>query len=220
MHKLLLAAVFCLFASITIQADPFVILPNGELAFNTSFTTQGAFTCTLCTGSGTNSVVFGSGANTVTLTFTGVNTMMLVGNEQVPALLGQIQVVASGSGFVFPQPTNPNIPLVTFNLQVMQSSPTAGSTTRPFVAFGGSTSLQFVSFLTDHIQFATGPNPPGFSYTHIVYTFEPFTIPNTNAVVDVTADLSAVPEPATVLLLSSGVGMFSWLAKRRSKRSQ
>src|SRR4026208_1382281 len=103
MRKLLLSALFCLFAAATIQAEPFVILPSGELAFNTTFSTQGVFSCQLCTGSGTNSVTFGSGGNTVTITFTGVsNTTLLVGAIPVPTVAGQFQVTTTGSGFVFP----------------------------------------------------------------------------------------------------------------------
>jgi len=212
MRRLLLSALFCLFTAISTQADPFVILPNGEFAFTTTFSTQGTFSCTLCTGSGTNSVVFGSGANTLTITFTGVDSTILVSGESQTATLGQFQVTATGSGFVFPQFSNTQ-PLVTFNLAINQSSPIVGGGTRPFVAMGGDTSLTFVPFLSDHVAIPTGPNP--FSYTHIVYTFSPFTIPNTSGIVILTAEVVAVPEPASVLLLSSGVGLMLSVFRKR-----
>jgi hypothetical protein len=219
MRKLLLAALFCLSLSIPAQADPFVILPNGEVAFTTSFTTQGVFTCTLCTGSGTNSVVFGSGGNTLTLTFTGVNTTILVSGEAMPAIVGQIQVAASGSGFVFPLPSNPNIPVLTFSLGLTQSEPTAGTRTLNFAGFGGGTSLVLSSLFTDHFDFPILANPPGANFTAIVYSFAPFTIPNTNATVPISADVSAVPEPMSLLLLGSGAGMMLTLMRKRlSKR--
>lgn len=218
MRRLFLSVLFCFFVTITVQADPFVILPNGELAFNTSFTTQGNFTCALCSGSGTNSVTFGAGPNTLTLTFIGVNTSVLVGGTAVPTVVGQVQVTTTGSGFVFPMNSNPNIPLVQLNLQVTQSSPTAGTGARAFLSGpGGGTSLGFEPFASDHIEFPTGPNPPGFSFTHIVYTFSGFTIPNTNALVDINAELVAVPEPATLLLFGSGLGVTLW-RRRFSKR--
>jgi hypothetical protein len=219
MRKLLLAALFCLLASIQAQADTFVILPSGELAFNTSFTTQGVFTCSLCTGSGTNSVVFGSGGNTVTLTFTGVTTTnILVGAEAVSTNVGQIQVAASGSGFVFPTNT-PNAQSVFFSLIVTQSSPTAGSAAENFGALANSTTLNFSTSIRNYVFFPAGPNPPGFSYTAIVYTFDPFTIPNFNSVVNLNADLSAIPEPMSLLLLGSGVGtMLACFRKRLSRR--
>lgn len=216
MRRLLLSALLCLFASATIQADPFVILPNGELAFNTSFATQGVFTCTLCSGSGTNSVVFGSGADTLTVTFTGVNTTILVGGVPVPTIVGQIQTVATGGGFVFPSQSNPNVALLLFSLGVSQSSPTAGTSAILFgTGPGGGTSLVANHRISDYIQFPTGPNPPGFSYTQIVYSFTPFVIPNTNAVLNISASVSAIPEPTSLLLFGSGVGMMLTLLARR-----
>jgi PEP-CTERM motif len=218
MRRLFLSALFCLFVTISVQADPFVILPSGEVAFNTSFTTQGNFTCALCSGSGTSSVTFGSGANTLTLTFIGVNTTVLVGGTAVPAVVGQVQVTATGSGFVFPMNSNPNIPLVQLNLQVSQTSPTVGTGARAFLSgTGGGTSLGFAPFLSDHIGFSAGPNPPGANFTDIVYTFSNFTIPNTNALVDINAELVAVPEPATLLLLGSGLGMTLSVLRKRFK---
>lgn len=216
MRRLVLSALFCLFITISAQADPFVILPNGEFAFNTSFTTQGGFTCSFCSGSGTNSITFGSGANTLTLTFIGVNTTVLVGGTAVPTVVGQIQVVATGTGFVFPANSNPNVALVRLNLQVAQSSPTAGTGGRTFLSGpGGGTSLHLEPFAGDHIAFPSGPNP--FSFTHIVYTFSGFTIPNTNALVDINAEVVATPEPVTLLLLGSGLGM-TLLSRRFLKR--
>ena len=165
-------------------------------------------------------MTFGSGANTVTLSFIGVNTSVVVGGTAVPAVVGQVEVTATGSGFVFPTNNNPNVPLVQLLLQVSQSSPTAGNGFRAFLSdTGGGTSLAFAPFASDHIEFPTGPNPPGFSFTHIVYTFSGFTVPNTNALVDINAELVAVPEPSTLLLFGSGLGVtLSLMRKRLSKR--
>jgi hypothetical protein len=144
--------------------------------------------------------------------------MIVVGGESVPAVLGQIEVVATGSGFVFPTPGNPNLPVLSLNLTLTQSSPTAGVSTLAFTGLGGSTSLSLAPLFTDHLQFPLGALPPGVGFTHIVYTFSPFTIPNSNAVVNVDADISAVPEPASMLLLGSGAGTLLLLMRKRFSR--
>src|SRR5688500_833796 len=219
MKNLFLSTLLCLCAATVAQADPFVILPSGELAFNTSFTTQGVFTCSLCTsGSGTNSVVFGSGANTVTITFVGSNTTILVGAEPVPVVAGQIQVVATGTGFVFPVGSNPNVQALFFTLSLTQSSPVPASGALAFSAFGGSTSLTLNTLISDFIALPTGPNPPPFTYTGIAYSFLPFTIPNTSGTVNVIANVSAIPEPVSLLLLGSGVGMMLTMLRKKKLR--
>jgi len=216
MRNLLLAVVFCLLASATVSADPFVILPNGELAFTTSFTTQGAFFCTFCTGSGTNSIVLGSGADTLTLTFTGIGTTLLIGNEAIPTVMGHIQATTTGAGFIRPPGLNPGIPGATFLIFVTQSSPTSGTASVNFISSGG---LFFITSGSDWLQFPTGPNPPPFTYTNIVYSFVPIDIPP-NGVADVTANIGAVPEPTSLLLLGSGVGMMLTLLKKRVSRTR
>jgi hypothetical protein len=219
MRRLFLSALFCLFVSISTQAEPFFFLPNGELAFNTQYSTQGSFTCSLCTGSGTNSVVFGSGPNTLTLIVTGVSTTFITSSQPVKVITGQIQVIATGSGFVFPTPSNPNVPLITLNLGITTTSPTAGFQSISFTALGGGTSLIFSPFLTDHIAFPVGTIPPGFGFTHVVFTFNNLTVPNTNVMMDIPAQLVAVPEPTSLLLLGSGVGMMLTMLRRRFSKS-
>ena len=152
----------------------------------------------------------------MTLTFIPTSNTILVGADPVTTLMGQIQVTTTGTGFVFPTGSNPNARTIFFIIAVTQTSPTAGTRSLTFSAPGGGTSLTFTTLVSDWLQFPTGPNPPGFNYSNIVYSFLPFTIPNTDGLVNINAKVSAVPEPASLLLLGSGVGVMLTSLKKRS----
>ena len=191
-----------------VEADPFTILPNGDLVFNTAFTTQGVFTCLpsisiVCSGSGTSSITIGTGENLGTFSFTGVNDSVQVGNTVTHVTLGQFDGSAS-SGFTFPAP-NPDAPILRFNFTLSHSSPVVGSTSRTW--FFGPGGTAFLPFQQGEAWLAlpTGPNPPGYNYSFIVYTLFPdFGLP-ANGARPIGADVGAVPEPATLLLIGSGL---------------
>ena len=113
-------SLFLLCLSATAQADPFVV--------NATLVTSGVFSCNSgipCSGEGTNSLTIGSGANTATLTFRGVNTSFEVSSaarREVP--IGEFELDAP-EGFVVPGP-NPNRWVVRFGLNYQQTLPVPG----------------------------------------------------------------------------------------------
>jgi hypothetical protein len=210
----------CLSVS-TAAADPFTVLPNGELVFNVDFSSEGAFRCLsgiVCSGSGTNTVTIGSGENVSRISFIGQDgSAQIGGTALVPVTLGHFEV-SSSEGFVYPRPSQ-NAPLLLFDLVMRQSSPvSAGWRLRWTFGPGGSESLSSQEGAT-YLQLPTGPNPPGFNYEAIVYTIAPvpFTLPS-NGTYTVNAEAGAVPEPATLVLL--GTGLAGVVAARRRKRSE
>ena len=83
-----------------------------------TFSTSGTFTCSGCSGSGTNSVTFlGGMGNAVMLTFTGLGSTSL--NTPTGSSFGNFQTFFSGSG--------PIDVSGIFTLTITQTVPTAGS---------------------------------------------------------------------------------------------
>ncbi len=184
--------------------------------FDTVVSTTGAFGCRsflTCSGMGTSTLTVQNGTGTATLTFTGVDTSLAVTNAPMPVTLGSMALTTT-PGFVFPvNPINPaQLPVIFFTLGIMQTTP-AGATNAMHWAFIGGR-----SDLTVNIGASYSTLPTGLSnYPEMIYTFKPFPVtivPNRST--QITADVGAVPEPASMLLLGSGL-VVARLARRRKR---
>lgn len=190
-------------------ADP-IVFSTAQL------TTSGVFGCMAspaCTASG-NTVTLGSGASAVTLTFTGVSTLVPVSNEAVRVELGTLSAFSDST--TFPTPKNPLLPIVQFNLTLTQTTPLADSA-RLGMGFGpgGHATLAYMQGGT-YMTFNPGDVPPG--YGPFVYTLSPdvFWVP-INGSVTLAANAGVVPEPATLLLVGSGLLLGLRVRKRHAR---
>lgn len=200
-------------------AEPFTILPDGNLVFNVAVSSMGVFTCSTlitCSGSGTNAITIGNGSSSATLTFSGVDTAAQLGGHALTSVtLGRIDGTASPD-FTFPDLINPNIDLFRLTLSFNQTSPVAeGSGVLWGFAPGGASVIPVLRG-ESNFTFATGPNPPRFNYNLFVYTFTglPLRLP-ANGALDIVADAGAVPEPATLFLITTGMAGVGWARRRK-----
>jgi hypothetical protein len=162
--------------SAELRAEPFTILPGGQVAFDSALVTSGVFRCQgfiVCSGSGTNAVTLGSGEKQATITFNGVSSAFQVTNQARPVSLGTFDVVST-PGFTFPERGNRNLPVLGFGLVFEHTSPTPamgriGWTFGP----GGRPELPI---LTGGSWFGLplDVNPPHMGYSGFVYTVRPF----------------------------------------------
>lgn len=221
-------------AVLGLQASPagaqgWIRLPNGELGYQTDYTSTGMFSCTsyfvtrgACQVNG-SSVTLSNGGNSLTLTYHGHNTTVVASNQTTRTPIGWIEKSYTGSGpFIFPATATPGAYYLRFWITIQTIAPLAAMGTwnggymmynnnlHPINCCDGAT--------TDFTLPVTAPPPPATYGGLAFYRFSNPAFSLDNGPMYFDASVSVTPEPATLVLMATGLAGTLAAVRRRRKR--
>jgi hypothetical protein len=204
----ILVLIVALGSTANVRADPLVVT-------DVIFSVEGVFECrhVLCSGSGTDTVTFESGDSTATLKFVGRSGTLTATNTGQTVTLADIIATAT-EGFTFPSHPSPFSRILIFTMTVRHAAPVVDSDQLRFEFAPGGMSVLPVLVLSDRVfRLESGVA----DYPLLAYGLTakfPLFLPS-NAAFTFDANFGAAPEPATMLLFSTGLAGLAYVRRRR-----
>lgn len=210
-------------------AQGWIRLPNGELGYQTDYTSSGFFSCNnwfltkgACRVNG-SSVTLTNGGNSLTLTYHGYAQTVVASNQVTRTPIGWIEKSYTGSGpFIFPTTNSPNAFYVSFWISVQTIAPLAASGTWHGGYMMQNNNLRPISCCDGAgatFTLPVAPPPAPATYTGLAFfkfTNPPFVLDDQPMYFD--ASVSITPEPATIILVATGLAGTLGVVRRRRKR--
>ena len=208
------------------------VQPDGEWGYTHNLTTEGTFRCLnvenyrpggSCSASG-NTLTLVSGGSSMTISFTGTTqTVIAKGTRSDPLMMGMFTKSFTGGPFSLPPVASVNGALFQFEMLLKSTLPFQTSASIRF----GYTSLTGNALPYDCCQYPTYTildaliPPEPLRYSGPLYdSFAGVNISLDQTPHMITSRVGVVPEPETIMLLASGLGMLGLLARSRATRHQ